>query len=57
MQQGNPLGPLLSSLVVLELLDELGILLQILIPDCGKDDGTPVGPRSSFTSLLDTQVY
>ena len=57
MQQGNPLGPLLSSLVVLELLDDLGILLRIQISDCGKDNGTPVGPRSSFTSFLDTQVY
>ena len=54
VQQGDPLGLLLFSLVVLELLDEIGnqisdLRLQIWY----LNDGTFIGTRSSIASLLD----
>ncbi len=55
VQQGDPLGPLLFNLVVLELLDEIGnpisdLCLQIWY----LDDGAFLGTRSSIASLLDS---
>ena len=55
VQQGDPLGPLLFSLVLLDLLDEIGnqisdLRLQIWY----LDDGTLNGTRSSIASLLDS---
>ena len=55
VQQGNPLGQLLFSLVVLELLDEVGnqisdLRLQIWY----LDDGKFIGTRSSIALLLDS---
>ena len=44
VQQGDPLGPLLFSLVILELLDHMSDSLAFSI--WYLDDGTLVGPRS-----------
>ena len=47
VQQGDPLGPLLFSLVILELLDHMSDSLEALpFSIWYLDDGTLVGPRS-----------
>ena len=53
VQQGDPLGPLLFSLVLLDLLDQVGQIEGLRSSVWYLDDGTFVGPRSSMVSLID----
>ena len=53
VQQGDPLGPLLFSLVLLDLLDQVGQIEGLRFSVWYLDDGTFIGPRSSMVSLID----
>ena len=53
VQQSDPLGPLLFSLVLLDLLDQVGQIEGLQFSVWYLDDGTFVGPRSSMVSLID----
>ena len=53
VQQGDPLGPLLFSLVILQLLDDIGNLPGLLLKLWYLDDGTFVGERKSIAHLLE----
>jgi len=53
VQQGDPLGPLLFSLVLLEVLDEVGGLDTLGLCVWYLDDGTVVGPRPLIRQFLD----
>ena len=53
VQQGDPLGPLLFSLVLLEALDEVGGLDALSLCLWYLDDGTLVGPRPVVRCFLD----
>ena len=53
VQQGDPLSPLLFSLVVLELLDTIGQVEGLVSTVWYLDDGTFVGTRDAIASLLD----
>ena len=53
VQQGDPLGPLLFSLVLLDLLDQVGQIEGLRLSVWYLDDDTFVGPRSSMVSLID----
>ena len=50
-KQGDPLGPLLFSLVILQLLDDIGNLPGLLLKLWYLDDGTFVGERKSIALL------
>ena len=53
VQQRDPLGPLLFSLVVLDLLDEIANdVSNLLLQMWYLDDGTFIGSRESISSLL-----
>ncbi|XP_062518293.1 uncharacterized protein LOC134193482 [Corticium candelabrum] len=54
VQQGDPLGPLLFSLTLLELLDDIDSTPDINLQVWYLDDGTIVGPRKAVSSLLDS---
>ena len=51
VQQGNPLGPLLFSLVLADLLDQISIP-GIMFSVWYLDDGTIVGSRSAILEFL-----
>ncbi|XP_062512057.1 uncharacterized protein LOC134187899 [Corticium candelabrum] len=53
VQQGDPLGPLLFSLVILDLVDEIGPLNDINLKLWYLDDGNFVGHRCKVASLLE----
>ena len=53
VQQGDPLGPLLFPLVILELVDEIGPLNDINLKLWYLDDGNFVGHRCKVASLLE----
>ena len=55
VQQGDPLGPLLFSLVVLELMDSIDPPQELLLQLWYLDDGSFVGPRTAISDLL-TQI-
>ena len=50
--QGDPLGPLLFSLVIMELMDNIGSLPDINMKLWYLDDSSFVGPRTSIADLL-----
>ena len=52
VQQGDPLGPLLFSLVVLDVLDSIGQTPGLTLQLWYLDDGTFVGSRTAVSSLL-----
>ena len=52
VQQGDPLGPLLFSLVVLQLLDTIGPIDGLILQVWYLDDGTFVGTRDAVSSFL-----
>ena len=54
MQQGDPLGPLLFSLVVADLMDDIGPIDKLNFQLWYLDDGTVVGPWLVVASLLDS---
>ena len=53
VQQGDPLGPLLFSLVILELLDDIGPFPNLNFQLWYLDDGTLVGPRNVVASIFE----
>ena len=52
VQQGDPLGPLLFSLVLLQFLDSTSASERCLLSLWYLDDGTFIGSRSALLSLL-----
>ena len=52
VQKGDPLGPLLFSLVIIELMDDIDPLPDINLKMWYLDDGSFVGSRRSVASLL-----
>jgi len=52
VQQGDPLGPLLFSLVILQFIDAVNLRDLVKLNLWYLDDGTFVGTRSSLLSLL-----
>ena len=52
VQQGDPLGPLLFSLVVLELMDAVGPVDDLQLCLWYLDDGTFIGTRHAVSKLL-----
>ena len=52
VQQGDPLGPLLFSLVALELMDDIGSAGKVLLQLWYLDDGTFIGPRLAIAQLF-----
>lgn len=52
VQQGDPLGPLIFSLVLIDLLNSINIPSDIPLQLWYLDDGTIVGPRKSVASIL-----
>ena len=54
VQQGDPLCPPLFSLVLLDLLDQVGQIEGLRFSVWYLDDGTFIGPRSSMVSLVDS---
>ena len=52
VQQGDPLGPLLLSLVVLDVLDSIGQTPGLTLQLWYLDDGTFVGSCTAVSSLL-----
>ena len=52
VQQGDPLGPLLFSVVVLELLDDIGNTSDIQLSIWYLDDGTFIVKKGSVSNFL-----
>ena len=52
VQQGDPLGPLLFSLVLLDFIQSAGFRSSVYLSLWYLDDGTFIGRRSSLTNLL-----
>ena len=52
VQQGDPLGPLLFSLVIKDLLEDMGPIENLNFQLWYLDDGMFVGSHSSVASLL-----
>ena len=54
VQQGDPLGPLLFSLVVMDFVQSVGLHSSACLSLWYLDDGTFIGPWSSLNALLKT---
>ena len=53
VQQGDPLGPFRFSLVILELIDDLGHFPDLFLQMWYLDGGTFVGSRSSLSYFIE----
>ena len=51
VQQGDPLGPLLFSLVILEILDDIGYIDGLHLQLWYLDDGTFMGTRGAVCMM------
>ena len=56
VQPGDPLGPLLFSLVILQFIDAVNLRDFVELNLWYLDDGTLVGKQSSLSSLLSLEV-
>ena len=56
VQQGDPLGPLLFSLVVMELMDSVGPVDDLKLSLWYLDDGTFIGTRHAVSTLFRSVV-
>jgi len=52
VHQGDPLGPLLFSIVLLDFIYSPGLHSSVYLSLWYLDDGTFIGSRSSLTTLL-----
>ena len=52
VQQGDPLGPLLFSLVLMDLLDDIGDISGLITQLWYLDDGTFIGTRDAVSRML-----
>jgi hypothetical protein len=56
VQQGDPLGPLLSSLVIMEIMEDIGDIPGITTKFWYLDDGTSRCARKAVSNLLQNLV-
>ena len=57
VQQGDPLGPLLFSLALSSLQDDISVPEDLLLQVWYLDDGTIIGPRSSVSKFFQVVLH